>query len=204
MPSPFLDLVEKVETDVLQANNQDVREVLKVIDQIENLQLRYSSQITPQLRRDWARWLTNIQISWFKKPPILENVGDELTRDEVDDRVVSLVAALSTIGGASNGCREITIGDLNLSVAESTFTESGFGYQSWGSSLILAQYEVFCRKQLKICRPMQYKMLRQDLTSCMMWHTVLLLQAFVMSGFAEFLHPGYTWFCLYALDFSKN
>ncbi|KAI8850864.1 S-adenosyl-L-methionine-dependent methyltransferase [Chytridium lagenaria] len=38
----------------------------------------------------------------------------------------------------ANSSKDITIGPLSLSIHESTFADAGFGYQTWGSSQILA------------------------------------------------------------------
>ncbi|KAJ3327677.1 hypothetical protein HDU76_011344 [Blyttiomyces sp. JEL0837] len=140
-------------TLLLTADKRSIPAVLEVITAIESIQ---SSLINPgnrskgivstnhiaSMKKTSAHWLTSVQIAWNKKLPLGEDgqsVSDE-EREVVEERVVSLLASLASMGGTSEPIsKEWTFGEVTMSIRELSFSSASFGWQTWGSAVVLAR-----------------------------------------------------------------
>jgi predicted nicotinamide N-methyase len=93
-------------------------------------------------------WLITLNSAWAKRPPYL-NDSVSVTEAEtarIEELACEAISSITSIGGSKSISRRWRLRYLPpLDIRERSFIESGFGWQTWGSGVVLSS--IISRKQ---------------------------------------------------------
>ncbi|KAJ3083376.1 hypothetical protein HK102_001107 [Quaeritorhiza haematococci] len=150
--SAFDSLISKL----LACNKKSVPDVIDTVNDIEQVYNKWvvrekgvaSANHLEILRKPCTHFLVGVMNDYSFVAAAEDLAGDDgeenqdtvvSEADSLIDRITSLISHLSSLGGSAPLTREWSFhGDINLDIRELSFSQAGFGWQTWGSSIVMS------------------------------------------------------------------